>query len=131
MVNDPVGDYINRLKNASAVKSETVSIPYSKVKEAISDLLKSEGYINAINVKGKTVKRSLEISLAYSKDGSPKISRTKRISKPGRRIYRGSKEIKPVKFGKGTLVLSTPKGIISERDAKKQKVGGEVLFEIW
>ena len=131
MVNDPTGDYINRLKNASAVKSETVSIPYSKIKEAISNLLKSEGYINFVNTKGKTVKRTLEIGLAYNKDGSPKISAAKRISKPGRRVYKSSKEIKPVKFGKGTLVLSTPKGIVSGEGARKEKVGGEALFEIW
>jgi small subunit ribosomal protein S8 len=128
---DPIGDYINRLKNASAVKSETTTAPYSKTKEAISDLLKKEGYINFVNLKGKGIKKILGIGLAYRKDGSPKILHAKRISKPGRRVYKNSKEIKPVKFGKGILVISTPKGIVTGKTAKKEKVGGEALFEIW
>jgi small subunit ribosomal protein S8 len=131
MVNDPIADYINRLKNASVVRSNLTSVPYSKTKEAIANLLKKEGYINFVNIKGKSVKRSLEVGLVYNKDGSPKINETKRISKPSRRIYKSSKEIRPVKFGKGTLILSTPKGIITGKEAKKAKVGGEVLFEIY
>jgi small subunit ribosomal protein S8 len=128
---DPIGDYINRLKNASAVKSESTVAPYSKVKESISNLLKKEGYLSFINLKGKGVKRVLEVGLSYKKDGSPKIANAKRISKPGRRIYRSSNEIRPVKFGKGTLVISTPSGILTGKDARKGKVGGEAMFEIW
>ena len=131
MVGDPIGDYINRLKNAGAVKKETVSAPYSKTKEAISKLLKKEGYLGFVNVKGKSVKKDLELGLVYDKDGSPKINEARRISKPSRRIYKNSRKIRPVKFGKGMLVISTPKGIISGKTAKKEKVGGEVLFEIW
>jgi len=131
MVGDPLGDFINRIKNASAVSSAAVSAPYSKTKEAVSNLLKNEGYLNSVNVKGKGIKKTLEIGLLYKKDGSPKISEAKRVSKPGRRIYFGFKEIRPVKFGKGTLVLSTPKGIVTEKEARKEKVGGEALFEIW
>jgi small subunit ribosomal protein S8 len=131
MVGDPLGDLINRLKNASAVSSQTASITYSKTKEAVINLLKKEGYINSVNVKGKGIKKTLEIGLSYKKDGTPKISETKRVSKPGRRVYKGFKEIRPVKFGKGTLVLSTPKGIITGGIARKEKVGGEALFEIW
>jgi len=131
MVGDPIGDFINRLKNASLVKRETVVAPYSKLKDSISNLLKKEGYISFVNTKGKGIKKSLEIGLAYRKDGSSKISVAKRISKPGRRVYKNYKDIKPVKFGKGTLVLSTPQGVISEKEAKKSKVGGEALFEIW
>ena len=121
MVSDPIGDFINRLKNASAVGSEMTATPYSKVKESISDILKKEGYLGFVNVKGKGVKKTLETGLIYKKDSSPKISEVKRISKPGRRVYKSFREIKPVKFGKGTLVLSTPNGIISEKEAKKNE----------
>ena len=131
MVNDPIGDFINRLKNASAVKAKVASVPYSKMKEAISNFLKKEGYISFFNVKGKGIKKTLEIGLSYGKDDEPKISSTKRISKPGRRVYKTAKEIKLVKFGKGRILLSTPKGILSGREARKNKVGGEALFEIW
>ena len=131
MVNDPIGDFINRLKNASAVRAEVTSAPYSKTKEAVANLLKKSGFISFVNVKGKSTKKTLEVGLAYHKNGNAKISDLKRISKPSRRVYRGLKDIRPVKFGKGTLVLSTPLGILSGRDAKKSKVGGEALFEIW
>ena len=131
MVSDPIGDFINRLKNASAVKAEVTSTPYSKTKEAVANLLKKNGFISFVNVKGKTTKKTLEVGLAYYKNGNAKITDTKRISKPSRRVYRGLKDIRPVKFGKGTLVLSTPGGILSGKEAKKSKVGGEALFEIW
>jgi small subunit ribosomal protein S8 len=131
MVNDPLGDFINRLKNANAVKSEVAVSPYSKLKESVANLLKKEGYVGFINNKGKGAKKVLEVGLLYKKDGSPRISQTKRVSKPGRRVYQGFKEMRPVKFGHGMLVLSTPQGIVSDKDAKKDKIGGEALFKIW
>lgn len=130
MVNDPIGDYINRIKNAGRVKLPTLDIPYSKMKESISSVLKHAGFIAFYNIKGKT-KKMLEIGLVYKKDGSHRISGAKRISKPGRRVYQNHKEIKPIKFGKGLSVFSTPAGVLSGKEARKKQVGGEVLFEIW
>ena len=131
MVNDPLGDFINILKNANATKSEVVLSPYSKLKEAVASVLKNEGYLSFVSAKGKGAKKVLETGLVYKKDGSPKITSTKRISKPGKRVYRGFKDVRPVKFGRGALVLSTPQGILSGKDAQKTKAGGEALFEIW
>jgi len=131
MVNDPVADLINRLKNAGAVKRESVSVPYSNFKFAIAEKLKEAGYVKAIEKKGKKVKRTLDITLKYTDAGEPVIRGVKRISKPGRRVYRSVHEIAPVRYGHGALILSTPQGIKTGKEARKDKVGGEALFEIW
>lgn len=131
MVGDPIADFITRLKNAGAVKKETISIPKSKLKESVANLLKKEGYLKSVITKGKKNRPVLEVGLLYKKDGSPRITNAKRVSKLGKRVYKRVKEIKPVKFGKGILVLSTPNGLMSDKDARKEKVGGEALFEIW
>jgi len=131
MVNDPLGDLINRLKNAGAVQKETVSIPRSHLKESVAKLLKKEGYIKSVSTKGKKNKPTLEIRLLYKEDGTPKIKGAKRISKLGRRVYKGVKDLRPVKFGHGMMVLSTPKGVMTNKEARVAKVGGEALFEIW
>jgi len=128
---DPIGDFIVRIKNASAVGKETVSVPHSKFKMAVADKLKEIGFIKSIDRKGKKIKKTLEIGLVYDKEGNPRISGVKRISKPGRRLYRSVDEIHPVKYGKGSLVLSTPQGVMTDKEAKKTRVGGEALFEIW
>jgi len=130
MVNDPIGDFINRLSNAGKVKKETVEIPYSALKQAVADKLVSFGYLSSVEKHGKKVKKTLEVGLAYE-NGRSMIRGVKRISKPGRRMYKGAGEILPVKFGKGKLILSTPKGILSGEEAKKENVGGEELFSIW
>lgn len=131
MVNDPIGDLIIRLKNAGAVNHSSVSLPYSKLKATVAEVLESAGYIKSSEKSGKKVRKSLKIDLLYKKNGSPRISEVKRISKPGRRVYRSLKEIFPVRYGKGSVVLSTSKGIMTGTEAKKAKLGGEALFEIW
>lgn len=131
MVGDPVGDFIVRLTNAGAVHKETVSLPYSRLKHAIADKLVARGYLTEAKMQGKKVKKTLEVGLRYNADGSAYIRGVKRISKPGRRMYIKSAEVFPVKFGKGIIVLSTPEGILSGDEARKQKVGGEQLFMIW
>ncbi len=130
MVNDPVSDFIIRLKNASLAGSASTSAPFSKLRLALAEILEREGYIGAIEKQGKKTHRSLTLVLV-SKDGEPKIKGVRRISKPGKRVYRKSSEIRPVKYGFGTLILSTPKGLLTDKEARKEKVGGEVLFEIW
>ena len=129
-MNDPISDLIIRIKNASNTGIDIISIPYSEVKYEISELLHKEGFVKSVNKKGKKVKKFIEIGVLY-KDGRPKVSGVKRISKPGRRVYKSVSLIKPVRQGYGMLVLSTPLGVLSGKDAKVKKVGGEALFEIW
>lgn len=131
MVNDTVGDFIVRLTNAGAVKAASVSVPYSAFKMAIAEKLKDAGFVQSIDKKGKKVKKSLDITLKYTEAGKHAIQGVKRISKPGRRMYKSVREIIPVRYGHGALVLSTPKGVLTDKEARKEKVGGEVLFEIW
>ena len=131
MVNDPIADLINRLKNAGAVKHASVSIPFSNLKYAVAEKLKEAGYVASIDKKGKKVKKTLEVTLKYDASGKPVINGVKRVSKPGRRLYRSVHEIRSVRYGHGALILSTPKGIKTDKEARKEKVGGEAMFEIW
>lgn len=119
------------MKNASMVSKDTVVVPFSKIKYAIAQCLKEQGFI--VNASKKTEKNNvsvLEIQLAYTPEG-PKIHDVKRMSKQSRRMYTGVKEIRPVKNGFGITVFSTPKGILSDKQARKEQVGGEVLFTMW
>ncbi len=127
---DTIGDFIIRLKNAGAVGHENVSLPHSKLKEAVARKLEAAGYLSGVEVKGKDAKKTLEVSLKYEA-GRHAISDVRRVSKPGRRLYAKVEEIYPVKFGKGHLILSTPKGILTDKEARAEKVGGEQLFKIW
>lgn len=131
MVNDPLADLITQLKNAAAVNKETVVLPYSKLKHAIATKLAEHGYVGEVVKRGKKARKLLEITLVYGENGISRIEETKRISKPGRRVYMNVSHIKPVRFGKGALILSTPKGIMTGDEAKKEHVGGEALFMIW
>jgi len=131
MVSDPIGDLIIRLTNAGAIKKPSVSIPFSNFKMAIAEKLAAVGYVKTIEKKGKKIKKTLDIVLSYDADGNHKIQGVKRISKPGRRMYKSVLEIVPIRYGHGALILSTPKGIMTDKEAKKEKVGGEALFEIW
>ena len=130
MVSDTVGDFIVRLTNAGAVKRDVISIPFSNLKLAIAEKLQQAGYITAVEKKGKKVKKTLEVTLKYT-NGKPTISGVKRVSKPGRRMYQSVSEIRPVRYGTGSLILSTPKGIMTDKEARKENVGGEALFQIW
>ncbi len=129
-MSDPIADMFTRIRNAYAVNKETVSAPYSKLKMEIAKLLKKEGYIKEVVKRGKKFRKSLEITLLY-KDGDASISNIKRVSKPSRRIYTPFKEIYSVRSGRGIKILSTSKGIMSDNDARKEKVGGEIIGEIW
>lgn len=131
MVNDPIGDFITRLKNASAVQKETVSVPYSRLKESVALSLKKAGFVGDVSNEGDGAKKTLTVALLYGQNGDSMIRGVKRISKPGRRLYAGVSEIHPVKYGKGALILSTPRGILSDDEARKNRVGGETLFSIW
>lgn len=129
-MNDTIGDFIIRLKNASSVGKENVTIPFSKIKLAIAELLLSKNYIAAVNKKNRDNSNFLEVALLYN-GKIPAISGVQRISKPSRRLYESVKNIKKFRKGYGMSVFSTPKGILSDMDAKKENVGGEFLFNIW
>ena len=123
-------DLITKIKNAQAVKKESLKVPYTKITDAISELLAKNKFLDSVDRKGRGPKKIMEIKLKYE-EGQGAIKGIKFISKPSRRIYIGYKEIKPIRHGYGISVISTPKGIITNKEAKKEKVGGEVLFEIW
>jgi small subunit ribosomal protein S8 len=106
-------------------------MPFSNFKFAIAEKLKEAGYVKSIEKKGKKVKKTLDITLKYDSEGVHVIKGVKRVSKPGRRMYKGAAEINPVRYGFGALILSTPKGIKTDKEARKEKIGGETLFEIW
>ncbi len=129
MVTDSISDFIIRLQNASRANKETVSLPFSQMKFAIAEILEREGYIASIDKKSKKG-GVLSVVLAY-KNGKPTIQGVKRISKPSRRIYMGVRDVRPIKRGHGLLVLSTPAGITTGKEAQIKRVGGEALFEIW
>jgi small subunit ribosomal protein S8 len=128
---DPIADMLTRIRNAQAVKKETVVFPYSKIKWEILNVLSKNGYIKGLDKTNKKNKKFIEIILKYDEEEMPRISELKRVSKPSRRVYVQAKNIWFFKKGMGIKVLSTPKGILSDKDAKKLNIGGEVLLEIW
>lgn len=127
---DPIADMLINIKNASTAGKPLALVPYSKLKLSIANLLVKEGYLKSIAKRGKKAKKFIELEITYV-DKKPKIQGVSRISKPSRRIYFGTGDVKPVKNGYGLLVLSTPKGILGGKDARKEHVGGEALFKIW
>jgi small subunit ribosomal protein S8 len=129
MVTDRVGDFIIRLKNAGAIGKPVVTVPASKHVEEIAHKLKALGYI--ADVQKSKEPHHFEVALAYDERGRHKIHGVKRVSKPGRRLYAPAAEAHTVKNGIGARLLSTPKGVLSDAEARKQHVGGENLFEIW
>jgi small subunit ribosomal protein S8 len=125
-MSDPIADMLTRIRNAQAVEKTTVSMPASKLKVAIAQVLKDEGYIDAFAIKGDGGKNELEISLKYYA-GHPVIERIERVSRPGLRIYRGRDAIPQVMNGLGVAIVTTPKGVMTDRKARAVGVGGEVL----
>lgn len=133
MVEDPVADFIARLKNAMLASHAQVEVPYTKLLHNLAKKLEDLEFISKVNKQGKKADKRLIVELAPSDQSqtSYAITEMKRISKPARRIYWGWKEIKPVKYGHGAVILTTPEGILEGQEARKKKVGGEVLLKIW
>ncbi len=127
---DPISDMLNRIKNALAVQHQTVKVPYSDLKYEIIKILEENNFIGKSDKKGRKNKRIIEINLKYN-DGAPVISGLRKISKPGQRIYHNSIQMKKVKGGYGMAIISTSKGLMTDKEARKQKIGGEVLCEVW
>lgn len=128
---DPIADLLNRIKNAQAVLHPVADVPCSNLKLRIAEILKREGLITDFKKRGKKDMKILRIDLKYNEDKTPAISNFKKVSKPGQRIYKKSQEIKWVKNGYGLAIVSTNKGLLTDKEARKQKVGGEVMLEIW
>ena len=128
MITDPIADMLVRIQNASMAGKDRVSMPRSQMKLAIAEILKREGYVSEVDKKSKS--NDLSLVLTY-KNGRPAFGGFKRVSKLSRRMYMGVRDIKPVKRGHGLLVLSTPAGILTGKEAQIKRVGGEALFEIW
>ena len=129
-VTDPIADFLTRIRNASKAKKVRVEIPASGMKVSLAEILKARGYIIDYEVNNDDKQNKINIVLKY-KNGVPAINGLKRISKPGLRVYKGSKELPRVLNGLGTAVISTPKGLLTDKEARTQSLGGEVVCYIW
>ena len=125
-MSDPIADMLTRIRNAQMVDKTTVVMPSSKLKVAIAQVLKDEGYIDGFAIKGESAKSQLEIALKYYA-GRPVIERIERVSRPGLRIYKGRHDIPQVKNGLGVAIVTTPQGVMTDRKARAAGIGGEVL----
>jgi small subunit ribosomal protein S8 len=125
-MNDPIADMLTRIRNAQAVEKASVTMPSSKVKVAIAQVLKDEGYIDDFAVRGEAAKAELELQLKYYA-GRPVIERIERVSRPGLRIYKGASDLPRVMNGLGVAIVSTSRGVMTDRHARAKGVGGEVL----
>ncbi len=127
---DTVADFLSQIKNAQAVKKETVKIPFSKLRYKIAEVLAENDFIKEVKKKGRDPNKSLILYLEYE-DGNPKIEEIERVSKPGQRIYKSADEIERVRGGYGLGIISTSQGIITDTEARKRHLGGEVLCKVW
>ena len=131
-MSDPIADMLTRIRNANTAKHDTVDVPASKIKQAIADILLEEGYVKAVEVIEDGSFKTLRITLKYGADKNEKvITGLKRISKPGLRVYASKDELPKVLGGMGTAIISTNKGVLTDKQARKENVGGEVLAFIW
>ncbi len=131
-MSDPIADMLTRIRNANTAKHDTVDIPASKMKLAIADILLKEGYVKAVDVIEEGNFKTIKITLKYGADKNEKIlTGLKRISKPGLRVYASKDELPKVLGGLGTAIISTNKGILTDKEARKANVGGEVLAFVW
>jgi len=130
-MNDPLADMLTRIRNAGMVKFESVDIPHSKIKGQVARLLKEEGYINDYHIIDEGVQGTLRVDLKYGQNGEKVISGIKRVSKPGRRVYTQYDKIPQVLSGLGVSIISTSKGVLTDQQARAQKVGGEIICEVW
>ena len=131
-MNDPIADMLTRIRNANAAKHDTVDVPVSKMKVAIANILVDEGYIAKYELTGEGVQQMIHITLKYGKDKNEKIiSGIKRISKPGLRVYANAEDLPKVLGGLGIAIVSTNKGVLTDKEARKANVGGEVLAFVW
>ena len=131
MYTDPIADMLTRLRNANQALHLEVSMPSSKIKEGIAEILAAEGYVDSFKVEDANVGRALTIRLRYGNDRSRVLKGVRRVSKPGHRVYKRAVGIDRVQGGLGVAILSTSQGLLTDREARRRNVGGEVLCEVW
>jgi small subunit ribosomal protein S8 len=131
MMTDPVGDMLTRIRNAGHARHSSTSCPASRLKLAVAKVLSEEGFVGEVSSQPGESHPVMTIGIRYRDDGSMLMDGLRRVSKPGRRVYVGTNEIPRIRKGLGMVVLSTPKGVLCDRDAREAKVGGEVLCEVW
>ena len=127
---DPIADMLTRIRNANAAKHASVSIPFSRIKESIANILKNEGYIVDYEIKEEGTKKDIVVTLKFV-DGEEVVKGLRRISKPGRRVYSSVENLPKVLGGLGIAIVSTPKGVLTDKECRKHSVGGEILCYIW
>lgn len=127
---DPIADMLTRIRNANHNGASEVGMPYSKLKFELANVLRREGYVNAVLVEGDGPARSLKIALRYGPDGERVITRIDKVSRPGRRVYSDVASIPRVRGGMGICILSTSKGVLSDRECRKQRIGGELICKV-
>ncbi len=130
-VNDPIADFLTRIRNAAMVKHETVAMPHSKMKAEMAHILKEQGYVEGYSERGAGAQKELVLELKYDPDGRSAISGLRRMSRPGRRVYRKQASIPRVLDGLGVAILSTSRGILTDHEARRAGIGGEVLCFVY
>lgn len=130
-MNDPIADMLSRIKNAQNVRAEVVDIPHSRTKEAIASILVNEGFVAKSDALKRMEKKFLRLTLKYKPNKKGIINGLRRVSKSGRRVYAGARELPRVQAGFGTAIISTSKGIMTDEAARSKKLGGEVLCQVW
>ena len=127
---DPIADFLTRIRNASAAGKAEARMPHARMLEHIAALLTREGFLEEFSTRGRGTRKTLVVRLRYL-EGKPVVEDLRRVSRPGRRVYRSAAEIRSVKSGFGVAIFSTPEGLLTNREAKKRNVGGEVICEVW
>ncbi|MDP7033705.1 MAG: 30S ribosomal protein S8 [Planctomycetota bacterium] len=131
MMTDPIADMLTRIRNALAIYRATVDVPASKIKLGVTEVLKREGYIEDFKIIEEQPQNRIRLYLKYGPDGEMIIQKLDRVSRPGMRQYKSTREVVPVLDGLGTGIYSTPRGILTDRECVKEKVGGEYLCRLW
>ena len=131
MLTDPIADMLTRIRTAIGVRHPQVILPYSTLKESVLKVFQQEGLIDGFEILGEKQKKVLVVQLKYMDEGKSTISTLRKVSKPGRRVFCGVENLQPFRSGLGVRVVSTSKGVMSDNEARKQKIGGEVLVEAW
>jgi len=128
---DPIADMLTRIRNAQAVRKETVVFPFSRMKYEIAEIMKRKGFIKEVKSLGRKTGKKIKVELSYSEQGLPAISGLKMVSRQSQRIYKSAGEIRAVKGGTGISIVTTSKGLMTGKEAKKNNIGGEIICEIW
>lgn len=131
MHSDPIADLLTRIRNGAQAHLASVDVPHSKIKLEILKILQSEGYIKGFEVTTETKFPSIRVQLRYDSKRKPVISRIQRVSRPGLRVYKSIDELRPIRSGLATRIISTSQGLMTDREARRKHVGGEVLCEVW